>query len=131
MPPAAAPPPPAPAAPTTQAAHPLCALQRGAEDAPLQPVGDDPALRLAAELLGRRLKVTVPDGRVIAGTFACLDPQGNVVLTDARAVANNGGDHALGTLIVPAAQRRACELEVEEHERAGMEARVAEAVGDR
>ena len=151
-----APPPPQSASPS-----PILALQRGPEDAPLQPVGDDLALRLIAGLLGRRvrvsramdgerergteqsnspptqsatptpprsrsppslcLQVTAPDGRTIAGTLTCLDPQANIVLADARAVGGGGGggggaDHALGTLIMPAAQRAACVLEVEPHE---------------
>ncbi len=38
------------------------------------------AAAAAAELLGRRLRVQVADGRVLLGDFACLDKQGNIIL---------------------------------------------------
>lgn len=35
------------------------------------------------ELLGQRLRVRVPGGRIIEGDFQCLDPQGNLILGNA------------------------------------------------
>lgn len=66
------------------------------------------------------LQITVPDGRTLAGTLACLDPQGNIVLQDASAVGSGGeadsSSHYLGCLIVPPQQRSACALEVAERD---------------
>jgi hypothetical protein len=39
-----------------------------------------PAAAAAAELLGRRLRVQVADGRMLLGDFACLDKHGNIIL---------------------------------------------------
>jgi small nuclear ribonucleoprotein (snRNP)-like protein len=41
------------------------------------------AIAAARELLGQRLRVKVPDGRLIEGDFQCLDPQGNLILGNA------------------------------------------------
>jgi small nuclear ribonucleoprotein (snRNP)-like protein len=41
------------------------------------------AVAAARELLGQRLRVKVPDGRLIEGDFQCLDPQGNLILGNA------------------------------------------------
>jgi small nuclear ribonucleoprotein (snRNP)-like protein len=35
------------------------------------------------ELLGQRLRVRVPGGRIIEGDFQCLDPHGNLILGNA------------------------------------------------
>jgi small nuclear ribonucleoprotein (snRNP)-like protein len=87
-------------------------------------------------------KVSILDGRLLAGTLVCLDPQANLVLADAAclATAGEGGDsagaagggapppaparsaHQLGTIIVTRAQRVACWLEAEPHEAAAWRA---------
>jgi small nuclear ribonucleoprotein (snRNP)-like protein len=69
------------------------------------------ALDAARELLDKRLKVTVPDGRILTGHFSCLDKQGNLVLSRTTQVSSLGTERFLGVVVVPSRQRVRCELE--------------------
>lgn len=135
------------AAPAPAPAIAGVAIHVGAEgDPPLPLPSSSAALAVAASLVGRRLRVSLRDGRIVSGTLTCLDPQANVVLADAVTLADDaaggGGDgrgggacdgaregHSVGTVIIPAAQRVACAVEVELHEQVEWEAAVARAVG--
>lgn len=90
----------------------------GAETAPPLPLPDAGPIALAARLVGRRLRVGLRDGRVLSGTLTCVDPQANVVLAETVTLGDHGdvAGHAIGTVIVPAAQRVSTAVEVEAHE---------------
>lgn len=93
----------------------------GAESAPPLPLPDAGPVALAGRLVGRRLRVALKDGRIVCGTLTCVDPQANLVLGEAVTLGEPGGeahDHAIGTVIVPAAQRVSTAVEVEAHEEA-------------
>lgn len=93
----------------------------GAESAPPLPLPADGPLALASRFIGRRLRVCLHDGRTLSGTLTCLDPQANIVLAETVTLADgsDAADHAIGTVIVPAAQRVSTALEVEAHEEEG------------
>lgn len=55
-------------------------------EAPEEGDADRPALEETRQLLGRQLRVEVQDGRIFKGAFACLDKQGNMILTGAKLV---------------------------------------------
>lgn len=54
------------------------------------------------------LQVLIEDGRIIDGNFGCLDKQGNLVLNDASQLCTDGDKRFLGTIVVPAKQRKNC-----------------------
>lgn len=55
-------------------------------------------------------QVTVADGRVIEGSFSCLDKQGNLVLSAASQLSMEGSKRFLGNVVIPAKQRKDCKL---------------------
>ena len=91
----------------------------GAETTPPLPLPPDGPLALAARLIGRRVRIVLKDGRTLSGTLTCVDPQANLVLGETVTLGGGGdnddsaGDHAIGTVIVPAAQRVSTAVEVE------------------
>lgn len=90
----------------------------GAETTPALPLPSDGPLTLAARLIGRRLRIVLKDGRTLSGTLTCVDPQANLVLGETVTLGGGegddaAGDHAIGTVIVPAAQRVSSAVEVE------------------
>ncbi|KAK3246455.1 hypothetical protein CYMTET_44007 [Cymbomonas tetramitiformis] len=78
-----------------------------------QPPMDPPVVQRARQLLYRRMKVEVTDGRIMVGNFHCLDKQGNLLLqntTETRTTrAEEGGEkqqqRTLGLVLVPAKHR--------------------------
>lgn len=101
----------------------LCRAKKGASTPPARPTHLP------------RSQVAILDGRLLAGTLACVDPQANLVLADAACLAAGGSGggfaggvpplpvaaaaaapHQLGTIIVTRTQRVACWLEAEPHE---------------
>ncbi|KAL4430962.1 hypothetical protein ABPG75_006218 [Micractinium tetrahymenae] len=85
----------------------------GAPAAPPRPQRS-PLAEQAAELLHKRCKIRVKDGRVLVGDFTCLDRQGNIILTNTFEVMTlNGRPHEklMGQVLVPAAHRQSCEFQ--------------------
>lgn len=69
----------------------------------------------AEQLLNKRLKIHIIDGRVMVGDFICLDKQGNIILynTVERLVRDNKVEEKpLGQVLVPADQREKIEIEI-------------------
>ena len=71
------------------------------------------------ELIHKKMRVTVKDGRVIEGDCMCLDPQGNLILyhcveyTDPTRGSDGGGGSimsALGHVLIPHDQRVDAEI---------------------
>eukprot|EP00388_Colpodella_angusta_P034578 GDKK01033097.1.p1 GENE.GDKK01033097.1~~GDKK01033097.1.p1 ORF type:complete len:120 (-),score=10.76 GDKK01033097.1:34-369(-) len=81
-------------------------------------------LEKARRLLHKRLKVVVNDGRVLVGDFLCIDKQGNLILgnTYQQVPGENllSGERLIGQVLVPAAQRTTCHIEVMPSERPAM-----------
>lgn len=50
------------------------------------------------------------DGRIIEGSFCCLDKQGNLVLTGASQISKQDTQRFLGNVVVPAKQMKSCTL---------------------
>ena len=70
------------------------------------------------------LQVTVADGRVLIGSFICLDKQGNIILDQTVERYHINGvekESMLGQVLVPRSQRVACEVEVVPIERPTVE----------
>lgn len=64
-------------------------------------------------LLGKPIRVTVSDGRVFVGTFACCDNHVNLVLKGAQQVTSDakaGGTRHLGQILVPGAHLTKIEM---------------------
>lgn len=69
----------------------------------------------AEQLLNKRLKIHIIDGRVMVGDFICLDKQGNIILynTVERLVRDDiVEEKPLGQVLVPVEQRKRIEIEV-------------------
>ena len=54
------------------------------------------AVAAVRALLGKPLRVTVSDGRVVEGSFECLDDHGNIILRHAVTLAFDGGSGSGG-----------------------------------
>mmetsp|Transcript_27535 Transcript_27535/g.70124 ORF Transcript_27535/g.70124 Transcript_27535/m.70124 type:complete len:90 (+) Transcript_27535:133-402(+) len=74
------------------------------------------------QLLHRRFRVTLVSGRVLAGSFQCLDSQGNLILANTSELAAGGGgeERPMGMVLVPLAQRKQVELQVTTEEKLAM-----------
>ncbi|KAK9838398.1 hypothetical protein WJX84_003875 [Apatococcus fuscideae] len=73
----------------------------------------------AAQLLFKRLKVTVKDGRELIGDFQCMDNYGNIILANTveEAVIERRGqasreERNMGLVLIPIEQRQSCHLQV-------------------
>ncbi|KAF8071227.1 crtK-2 [Scenedesmus sp. PABB004] len=75
----------------TATAAPPAAVPAAPEQQPAQPSRPQPNVERVRQLLYRRLKVSLPSGRVIEGDLACLDKQGNLILSNAVEHINPGG----------------------------------------
>ncbi|KAL4426797.1 hypothetical protein ABPG77_006583 [Micractinium sp. CCAP 211/92] len=92
----------------------------GAPAAPPRPQRS-PLAEQAAELLHKRCKIRVKDGRVLVGDFTCVDRQGNIILTNTYEVMMlNGRPHEklMGQVLVPATHRQTCEFQAANPEHA-------------
>ncbi|KAL3149598.1 hypothetical protein ABBQ32_002368 [Trebouxia sp. C0010 RCD-2024] len=93
----------------------------GESTKPATTSGDPLLLKKARHLLHKRLKVVVTDGRVLIGDFLCIDKQGNLILgnTYQQVPCENtsSGERLVGQVLVPAAQRTSCHVEVMPSER--------------
>lgn len=82
-----------------------------------------PSLRPCVLTLSR-VQVTVADGRVLVGSFICLDQQGNIILdqtVERYQVNGMEKESMLGQVLIPRSQRVACEVEVVTAERSTIE----------
>eukprot|EP00238_Polyblepharides_amylifera_P011706 CAMPEP_0196584302 /NCGR_PEP_ID=MMETSP1081-20130531/46580_1 /TAXON_ID=36882 /ORGANISM="Pyramimonas amylifera, Strain CCMP720" /LENGTH=141 /DNA_ID=CAMNT_0041905461 /DNA_START=31 /DNA_END=456 /DNA_ORIENTATION=- len=77
------------------------------------------------ELLNRRMKVEITDGRVMIGSFHCLDKQGNLLLanttehrTRQKGNASSVEKRNLGLVLVPIEHRVSAQLELSKKEAA-------------
>ncbi|EFN59124.1 hypothetical protein CHLNCDRAFT_49967 [Chlorella variabilis] len=80
-----------------------------------------PLAEQAAELLHKRCKIQVKDGRVLVGDFTCLDKEGNIILTNTYEHMQLGGqlhEKVMGQVLVPAAHRVSCEFQALPHDQA-------------
>lgn len=65
-----------------------------------------PSLDRARELLGKKLRLTLSDGRILQGLFACLDKSGTIVLNHAVEITSDSkpkliNPRAGGVVIIP------------------------------
>eukprot|EP00877_Chromochloris_zofingiensis_P000826 jgi/Chrzof1/10744/Cz05g10240.t1 len=82
------------------------------------------AVEKVRQLLYRRLKVTLTGGRVLVGDFACLDKQGNLILSNTNEFIDNGSskptERQMGMVLVPKAQQADVHMQVTLAEKASM-----------
>ena len=60
---------------------------------------EEPTISAARALLGRRLRVSLSDGRIVLGWLSCLDALGNLLLRDA----SDEAGARIGLAVVPPA----------------------------
>ncbi|KAK1277770.1 hypothetical protein QJS04_geneDACA022168 [Acorus gramineus] len=79
---------------------------------------ESPNVHQLRKLLYRRMMVGVNDGRFFAGSFNCIDKQGNIILQDAleyRPVRCSSPSpyeqRCLGLILIPASCRTSCHVE--------------------
>lgn len=94
----------------------MAALEQNSTPGPLKPL-----VKRCHQLLHRRMRVGVSDGRFFVGKFHCLDKQGNIILYDAveyREIAGSSStppqaveQRGLGLVLVPARCRTSCSVE--------------------
>lgn len=82
------------------------------------------ALSTARQLLHKRFKVVVKDGRVLVGDFLCIDKQGNLILGNTYQQVDSQlepyTERPIGQVLVPATQRVSCHVEVMPNEEQSM-----------
>uniref|UniRef100_A0A7S0WLP1 Sm domain-containing protein n=1 Tax=Pyramimonas obovata TaxID=1411642 RepID=A0A7S0WLP1_9CHLO len=87
------------------------------------PAAVSPLVQRTRQLLHRRMKVEITDGRVMIGNFHCLDKQGNLLLVNTveqRIKKRPGSEEGepeleqrnLGLVLIPAEHRVAAHLEL-------------------
>eukprot|EP00245_Coleochaete_scutata_P001054 TRINITY_DN1127_c0_g1_i1.p2 TRINITY_DN1127_c0_g1~~TRINITY_DN1127_c0_g1_i1.p2 ORF type:complete len:118 (-),score=22.54 TRINITY_DN1127_c0_g1_i1:387-740(-) len=97
-----------------------------------------PIVRKAKQLLHRRLRIGVTDGRVFVGKFHCLDKQGNIIIVETQEFRfMEGGckldkdaefdlkpeeteQRSLGIVLIPARWQTFVQLECSTSERMGL-----------
>ena len=68
---------------------------------------------MVEQLLNARIRIRTPEDRIIVGNLVCLDKQGNIVLHNAEEEYLGGAAgeaRFLGSVVVPARQRCACDV---------------------
>ncbi|KAK1282818.1 hypothetical protein QJS10_CPB22g00182 [Acorus calamus] len=81
-------------------------------------INTSPNVHQLRKLLYRRMMVGVNDGRFFAGSFNCIDKQGNIILQDAleyrpvrRSSPSPYEQRCLGLILIPASCQTSCHVE--------------------